>query len=47
MNGAISRLPFELVMGPFVAGRLQNMKTSEHTFGHDITPLMFHTSPVI
>ena len=27
------------VLGPFVHGRLQNLKTSEDTFGHDITPL--------
>jgi len=26
-------------LGPFVHGRLQNLKTSEDTFGHDITPL--------
>jgi len=26
------------VLGPFVHGRLQNLKTSEDTFGHDITP---------
>jgi len=24
------------VLGPFVHGRLQNLKTSEDTFGHDI-----------
>ena len=30
---------FNLVLGPFVPGRLQNLKTSEDTFGHDITPL--------
>ena len=27
------------VMGPFVHGRLQNLKTSEDTFRHDIMPL--------
>ena len=34
-------LSFQLnwVLGPFVDGRLQNAKTSEDTFGHDITPL--------
>jgi len=26
-------------MGPFVHGRLQNLKTSEDTFRHDIMPL--------
>jgi len=26
------------VLGPFVHGRLQNLKTSKDTFGHDITP---------
>jgi len=29
------------VLGPFDHGRLQNMKTNEDTFGHDITPLTF------
>ena len=28
------------VLGPSVHGRLQNHKTSEDTFGHDITPLI-------
>ena len=28
------------VLGPFVHGRLQNLKTSEDTLGHDITTLM-------
>jgi len=28
------------VLGPSVHGRLQNLKTSEDTFGHDITPLI-------
>jgi len=32
-------LPFELGIGPIVHGRLQNLNTSEDTFGHDITPL--------
>ena len=32
------------VLGPFVHDRLQNMKTSEYTFGHDITPLIKETS---
>jgi len=27
------------VLGPFVYGRLQNMKTSEDIVGHDVTPL--------
>ena len=27
------------VLGPSVHGRLENQKTSEDTFGHDITPL--------
>ena len=27
------------VLGPFVHDRLQNLKTSEDTFGHNITPL--------
>jgi len=27
------------VFGPFVHGRLQNLKTSEDTLGHDRTPL--------
>jgi len=27
------------VLGPFVHGKLQNLKTSEDTFGHGITPL--------
>ena len=27
------------VLGPFVHDRLQNLQTSEVTFGHDITPL--------
>ena len=27
------------VLGPSVHGRLQNLKASEDTFGHDITPL--------
>jgi len=27
------------VLGPFVQGRLQNLKASEDTFGHDIIPL--------
>jgi len=25
------------VLGPFIHGSLQNLKTSEETFGHDIT----------
>ena len=25
------------VLGPFVHGALQNLKTSEDTFGHDVT----------
>ena len=28
------------VLGPFVHGRLQNLRTSEDTFGRDITPLI-------
>jgi len=28
------------VLDPFVHGTFQNLKTSEDTFGHDITPLM-------
>jgi len=36
---AIYKLPFELVMGQFVRGRLQNLKTTADTFDHDITPL--------
>ena len=31
--------PLSWVLGPFVRGRLQNLKTSEDTFGHDITSL--------
>jgi len=27
------------VLGPFAHGRLQNLKTNQDTFGHDITPL--------
>jgi len=30
------------VLGPFIHGRLQNLKTSGDTFGHDITPLKLH-----
>jgi len=26
-------------LGPFIHGRLKNLKTSEDTFDHDITPL--------
>jgi len=34
------------VLDSFVHGRLQNLKTSKDTFGHDITPLIpTHTSP--
>jgi len=29
------------VLGPFVHGRLQNLQTSEVTFAHAITPLIF------
>ena len=29
------------VLGPFVHGRIQNLKTNEDTFGHDIAPLRF------
>ena len=29
------------VLGPFVPGRLQNLKASKDTFGHDLTPLIF------
>jgi len=39
MDIAISKLAFELGIGPFVHGRLQNLKTSEDTFGHGLTPL--------
>jgi len=35
------------VLGSFVHGRLQNLKTSEDTFGHDITALTsFYIGPV-
>ena len=27
------------VLGPFIHGRLQNLKTNEDTFSHDRTPL--------
>ena len=30
------------VLGPFVHGRLQNLHTSEVTFGHDISPFNGH-----
>jgi len=30
------------VLGPFVHGRLQNLQTSEVTFSHVITPLIYY-----
>jgi len=39
LDRAISKLSFELGMGPFVHGRLQNLHTSKVTFAHVITPL--------
>ena len=47
MDRAISCLPFELCIGPFVHGRLQNLKTSDDTFGHVITPLTSIISAMI
>ena len=37
--GLYLSLHLSWVLGPFIHGRLQNLKTSEDTFGHDITPL--------
>ena len=35
------QLPFKLgILGPFAHGRLQNLKISEVTFAHVITPLI-------
>jgi len=36
-----------LVLGPFVHGRLQNLKTSEDTFDHDITSLRAEASGLV
>jgi len=36
---AISKVLFELGIGPFVHGRLQKLKISEYTFGQDTIPL--------
>ena len=33
------------VLGPFVHGRLQNLKTSEYTFDHGLTPLTREPTP--
>jgi len=30
-------------LGPFFHGKFQNLKTTEDTFGHDITPLAIET----
>ena len=40
LDRTISKLPLELGLGPFVHSRLQNLKTSEDTLGHDITLLI-------
>ena len=37
--GLYLRFHLSWVLSPFVHGRLQNLKTNEDTFGHDITPL--------
>jgi len=37
LGRALSKLPFQL--GPLVHGRLQNLQTSDDTFGHVLTPL--------
>jgi len=34
LDRAISKLPFELRIGPIFYGRLQNLQTSEVTFAH-------------
>jgi len=39
LDRAISKLLFELGIGPFVHGRLQNLQTSEVTFALVITLL--------
>jgi len=41
---AISKIPFELGIGPICSWQLQNLKTSDNTFGHDIMPL---TTPLV
>ena len=40
MNELYLSLHLSWVLDPFVHNRFQNLKTSEDTFGHDITPLI-------
>ena len=40
--GLYPRFHLSWVLGPFVHGRLQNMKTSEDTLDHDITLVDSH-----
>ena len=37
LNRAISSFHLSWVLGPIVPGWLQNLKTSEDTFGHEMT----------
>ena len=40
----MSKLPFELGIGPICSWQLQNLKTSEDTSGHDMSPLKLEST---